>query len=48
MKNTLRGLLIAAGLVLVAACATPMPLDPNAQVPPPNNPAPVKSSAETP
>lgn len=48
MKNMLKGLLLAAGVALVAGCATPMPLDPNAQVPPPNNPAPVKSSTEMP
>jgi hypothetical protein len=31
--------------LLLAACAakTPRPVDPNAQVPPPNHPAPVKS-----
>lgn len=31
--------------LLLAACAakTPRPLDPNAQVPPPNHPTPVKS-----
>lgn len=49
MKNMLKGLLLAAGILMVGGCATqPMPLDPNAQVPPPNNPAPVKSSVETP
>jgi len=49
MGKTMKGLLLAAGMALVAGCATqPMPLDPNAQVPPPNHPAPVKSAVETP
>lgn len=48
MKTTVRGLLFAGGIVLLAGCATaPQPLDPNAQVPPPNHPAPVQSQIES-
>jgi len=45
MSNTTKGLLLAAGLALLAACAArePRPVDPNAQVPAPKHPAPIES-----
>lgn len=44
MKNTMKGLLVVAGIALLGACASqPRPVDPNAQVPAPKNPAPIES-----
>jgi hypothetical protein len=44
MKNTMKGLLLAAGVALLAACATrTRPVDPNAQAPSAKHPAPIES-----
>jgi hypothetical protein len=48
MNNTMKGLLLLAGVALLAACAarTPRAVDPNAQVPAAQHPAPVKSEVK--